>query len=469
MISQVVDMRLRSAWRWCMNREHVGLVILFGVAGAIQLILAPYFALYGDEGVYVYWGNLTRQHFLNTYSIGAANPDLHLQPQYGPTAMYLFAVVDVIYFTLAPMVGLSVSTAVPGNAALTTAMKLPLILAHLGTVAVIYVLARRAARPRWALFIATMYAFSPPALIDVVLWGQTDTLIVLGVLLALLCTQERRGIWVGILFAVTIFLKPQPAVFIPVSIVYLYKWAGWREAARAIGALIGTSVLIWLPFVLPPRPEILVWVRTLGVLARERPYASDGALNIWWLLGSHRNPAQPYLGPLSPSVLGATLFLGFLGIALVGIWRDGSPRRLWFGAGLIAVAFFVVLTLQHERYYLPAVPILLIAALYDRKWWLFFGAVLIAASFNVILDDIILQPAAQIGTRLSSWTNGLISRFPLEYEVAALGTAAINLWLLPTMSLLHLRGRTTAGIIETGSPGVGSQGRAAQFSPAQPV
>jgi Glycosyltransferase family 87 len=430
----------RPVLPWRVERERLVLIGVFAVLCALFLVLAPHFAFFADVGIYAYWGLLTRTHFFHVYSVGAANSNWWLRPNYGPVAMYIFVLCESAWAATASILGLSTSLSVPENGTLTTFMKVPELLAHLGTIALLYTIGRRVMRPRWALVAVLTYAFAPGMLIDVMMWGQSDALIILGVMLALFQTERLRGIWVGVFFALAVSVKPQPIIFLPVAIVYLYRWGGPREAARVGAGFVGASLLVWLPYVFPPRPEVLVWKQMLAVLANERPYSSDGALNLWWLLGSLRNPAKPFIGPITPNLLGASVLVVFLLIALASIWRDGSPARLWLGCGLVAVAFFVVMTMQRERYYLPAPAILLVAAMYDRRYWLLYGAAAFAVSFNVA--QVFAQPPVVVGAALSAWGNGLIARYASVYEAVCIGTAGINLWLLITLAVFQLRSRT---------------------------
>lgn len=423
---------------WFAERNHVALLALVALLCALHVFIAPHFALFGDVGAYLYWGQLTRDHFFHVYSLGAQNSNWVFRPNYGPVAMYLFAVTELVYFAVAPALGLSMVQSIPTNGALTAYMKLPALAAHCITIAVLYALARRRLPARWIIPAVATYALCPALLLDIMVWGQTDSIIMLGLLLALLCAQHQRGTWVGILFALTVFFKSQPIIFLPIALLYLLRWGGVRHAAAAVTSFLVTSLLVWMPYLLPPRPEIQVWKQMLGVLANARPYASDGALNLWWLLGPHHNPNEPMLGPISANLLGLFLLVIFMCIACIAVWRDGSPARLWLGSGLIAGAFFTVMTLQRERYELPALVLLFVAAVYVRKGWLFYGAVAFAATFN-IASVVFFLPPQQIGNTLNMWATGLISHFPLVYVALTLAAVGMNLWLVLMLAVVLLR------------------------------
>ena len=225
---------------------------------------------------------------------------------------------------------------------------------------VVYCLARQVRSPRWALTAAAVYAFSPPILLDGALWGQSDAISTLLVAGALLCALSRHGWWSGLLLAAAVTFKPQPIIFVPLLLDYLWRWTGGREVLRCLGGFVGGVLAICLPYELPPRPELLAFVA--NVQHSFSPHANINALNLWWLAtqlhGANLVPSAPMLGPLTPNLVGWGLFAACGVLVALGIWRDGEPRTLWLGAAVLALAFFVFTTQQHERYAYPALLLL---------------------------------------------------------------------------------------------------------------
>jgi hypothetical protein len=125
---------------------------------------------------------------------------------------------------------------------------------------------------------------------------------------------------------------------------------------------------------------------------RRFPYTSFNGYNFWWLMGAASQPSGTHLlGPLSPTLIGDALFLAVLALALVAVWRDGSPARLFGAAALIATGFFVLTAQQHERYLFPALALFAVAVLYDRRAWPAYAAAYITVSLNIVV--VILQSA----------------------------------------------------------------------------
>ncbi len=368
-IAIAVGERVVSVWgrltRWARTPEGLRFLGLLVAALAIRLLIAPFLMLTGDLRAYGYWGELALHHFFDAYSYGGANAEWTYWPVYPPLAFYVFGLLEGIYFGTAHLLGLNPSHDPLFSHALRLVLKLPAILADLGVISFIYVLARRVMSPTRALLASATYALSPGILIVTLLWGQTDGVVLLFAALGLYFAYRRQGIWAGVLLALAVGFKPQPAIFIPLGLIYLYRWGGWREAARAAASLAGVSLMLWLPYLVPPRFEILAYLRNLGqIVSVEKPTGSHGAFNLWYLFNAEWQPvAQPLVGPFSLQLVSTILFGLIMLLVLAGVWRDGSQRVLWAAAALLALGFFDVGTLQFERYLTPAVALFLLAAI----------------------------------------------------------------------------------------------------------
>ncbi|HKV86040.1 MAG TPA: glycosyltransferase 87 family protein [Ktedonobacterales bacterium] len=354
--------------RWWQTREARLFGALLLLALLARIPLTPWFSFYGDQNAYIYWGSALHTHFFDLYSALARTPNPRLAPQYPPPAMYLFGACTTFYQALASIFALPALSYTHPSHVLIAVMKLPSIACDLGTISVIYALARRAAPTRWALIAAASYAFAPAVLLDGAIWGQTDAIMLLPLLLALVCTLRRKGIAAGALLALAMLIKPQPVIFAPLLLLHLWRWAGWRQAAKAVAAMAATALLLCSPYLLPPHPEMAIFVQHMLASTDFSLAASPTAFNLWVaLLIPNRYYLAPYLGPLSVNTLGDALFICCMLLALAAVWRDGSPARLYRCAGFVALAFFGVMTLQLERYLFPAPALFLLAAVYQRQ------------------------------------------------------------------------------------------------------
>ena len=448
--------RLRHLRAWITTAEGRQFCSLLALAALVRVIMLPYRGFFDDVQAFVTWGAFFVHHPLTFYSQGA-----HLSPvpDYPPLAMYLFGLLVALDIGAHSLFGKPTSLHVNYSHALPALFKLPILLADLALIVAIYVVARRKFTPRAALLVTATYAFSPVVIFTGVLWGQIDAIFIVLVVLALLAAWKSHGLAAGVLFALAVLIKPQPVVFAPLLLVYLWRWRGRREALRAVVAMVVVGFVACLPYLLPPHVELLAFQRDLAAWERAVPYTSVSAFNLWWLLGVQKLPyTAPYLGPLSPNILGWGLFFVALVVALAGVWRLRSPGQLFFAGGLIATAFFMLTPLQHERYLLPAVALLLLAAIYDRRYWLFYGLVTLAVTLNAVL--VVIDPVFSDSKIPYNW--GVGRHFLKTHPQVFVVLSALNVMLLLAMLVWSLREQVmasragaTATQLGRGAPGDG--------------
>ncbi len=396
-----------------------------GVSFLIRLLLAFYHGFDNDLQGYITWGQLLDRQFLQVYTLGA-----HIQPviSYPPLGLYIWGCWTGLYVGGAALFGFHPTTLLNQSLLLSAWMKLPTIAADMGAIVLLYPLARHHFSERRALLITASYAFNPAILFDGALWGQTESIISLLVLLALLCALDRRGMLAGVLLALAFLFKPQPAIFALLLLGHLWRWAGWKQALRALGGMLLTSLVVCAPYLLPPKPEMLAFLEDLTTWAALSPAASSGVFNLWWPLGDWAHN-RPLVGPFSPDLIGWTLFVLILVGVLVKVWQD---EHLFLWAALLALAVFVVAPLQHERYLYPAIPLFLVASFTRKAAWGWYILVSVTAFLNMtiynlsilsLVDD--LLPAS--GLAHYPPAAPMIS---LLCWAAALMAMLLNLWLL---------------------------------------
>lgn len=423
---------------WCRTREGAVFIALLAVALIVRLLLAPFQGFFGDLQGYVTWGQAQQTHFLDFYSYGLNQP---WPPSYPPLSEYLFGFFYWLNGLFAHLFGYDPTSLVFRSWQLAIFMKTPELLSDLGTTIAVFVVARRHLTLRWAYIAAASFAFSPVVLYIGALWGQTDSVFTFFLVLALLFTAERKGLWAGIFFGLTLMLKPEPVIYGPIIVLYLWRWASPREAVRAVAAMGGVSLALCLPYLLPPKVQMVVYAKDLlpAVLAR-LPFASPDAYNFWWLLGvEHNNPSAPWLGPLTISEFGWLCYLATLALSAWCIWKDRSAGRLFQIAALIALSFFLFGAGEHERYLFPAIPLFLLAAVYDRRNVKYYVAISLTVFVNLAYTSI----ASGIFTNLPSPQpfSSLMLLRPFIADHAAYSTtvAAVNLWALGSLLLLLAR------------------------------
>lgn len=400
-------------------------LLLLALALVGRFCLAPYGGFFGDPQIYAAWGLSVRDHFSESYSLHSSGFTL---ANYPPLTMYLMGAVVTVYGWLAGLAGAHPSYDPTQSPAFAAFLKLPEIAAELAITTLIYRLARRARGERLALLAAGAFAFAPPVLMDGALWGQTDGIYTLPLLLAFVAAWWRRPALAGALFAVTVLLKPHPAVLGALLAVYLWRWAGARGVLWFATSATATALAIVTPYLLQPRPQLLAFFANLRYWSgQQAPHATNEAFNLWWLLGPglRLEAARPYLGPLSPTLIGWLLFTPIVALAAYGVWRNGSAGQLFMAAGLVQLAFFDLTTLQHERYLYPALALFLIAAIHGRRVAFFAVAAGMSLFLNMTLMVMLYEPRTDLQDHLAQL--GLVGELLV---LTTLLIAALNLALL---------------------------------------
>ena len=415
--------RLRPLLAWLRSADGFAYLALMALALAVRLALAPNLMKSFDMGTYEYWGHLANIDLLHVYSLGGKGPNWLYYPNYPPVAIYFYGLIDKVVFGLAALLGLPLAHDVRHSSLLQVVFKLPGIIADLALLTILYVKALDALDRRWVVWLlCATYAISPGVLITVVFWGQTDGLVLLGVVVALFFALRRQPVWCGVLLALVVNFKPQPIVFAPLALVYLWRWGGFRMVVRGAIAFLGVTLLVWLPYLIPPFGELGALAHNVGVAqAKEGLAASRDGWNLWYALGvPTQSVSSRLIGPLTVNEVGYALFVIVILIAMIGVWRRPQPSRMWSGAAIIALAMFTVTPLQLERYLFPALGLFFLAALYDRRYWLIYGVVSVTFMAN-FGSEVLASSNDRISSRipahlhrvlllhLDSWQGGVIN------------------------------------------------------------
>jgi dolichyl-phosphate-mannose-protein mannosyltransferase len=417
---------------WSGTREGRGFLAVLAIGMLVRMALAPMPIFPNDPQYYVAWGVSLRHHPLDFYT---ARTDA----TYPPLAMYIFFLIDVANFLLAHLFGQEPSFVFTQSALLIVLEKLPMILVEMATIALVYALARRELQHRWALVATASYALSPFILGIGPLWGQSDGLFTLPVVLACVFALRGRMGWAGAMCALAVTLKPQPVVFVPLLLLYALRWAGRSGAFRFLGGLAGTGIVVCLPMLLPPVPQLLAWAGNVQRL--QLPRTTFDALNFWWVLGEIRVPGGhvivatqdangPWLGPLSPTKIGLAIFAVCFLIAAAGIWRQRSAAALFSSAALVSLAFFMFTTEQRGRYIYPTLVLFLLAAIYERRYAIIYAATSVFAFLNVAIYITQAMHTLHLDRYLARPYHFLLAHYWLVHmlAVSALVLMSVVLW-----------------------------------------
>jgi Gpi18-like mannosyltransferase len=270
-------------------------------------------------------------------------------------------------------------------------IRFPAMVADLAACVVVAMVARKAgAQQRWALA-ALVYALHPVVIYDTGIWGQSDGIYALLMLLSLNALACKRWFWVGVWTACALLTKPQAAAMLPVLLVVLVRYLPGTLSFFGGAFLAGLVTL--LPFMVGGSFDAVfaVYQRTIGGYFKR---VSIGAYNFWGIFGEVADQSDLDFALNLITLRSAGLLL-FAAATLLVLWRLRSslvsPRNerqhllgVMLAGALATSAMFIFATEMHERYQFAYVLLALPVAVVSGT-----GAILYAATSGLILLNLL--------------------------------------------------------------------------------
>lgn len=217
-------------------------------------------------------------------------------------------------------------------------LRLPAILADLGTVIVVWkILAPPPEQPgrRAALF---LLAVAPPLIMISGFHGNTDPVMISFVVLAVYLLERRAAVIpAGIALGLALSIKIVPVIFLPAMVCYLATW-------RARLTLCVAAATVWSAGALPylvQAPQSIV----RQVFAYAGNYGQWGISRIAVLRAARAHPAATWAelehGPYTD--IGRVIIM--VSIVAAALWLNRSPRRkpsLFVQCGLVVFLFLAL-------------------------------------------------------------------------------------------------------------------------------
>lgn len=338
--------------------EWLLFLLLLSVGLGLRLWLGSRYAGFmSDQNLFVQWMNALRQYGLGTVYIH--DPNINYPP--------LFLLFMQGYAGLLHGFGITIQAG-------QLSFKLLLIVLDLvaGIAVFSWSLGKEKTVVRWVLL--CIFVLNPALIVNSSIWGQVDILngmLMAGALLTLLASP----VLAGILFALALLTKLQAIVIAPVFGFYLLKCL-WQRNMKPLLHMI-TGVLI---------PLIIVTIYFASHSGLQAMFKSAymsavglytqvtlNALNIWfYVVGTipTTNDTQKLWNFISLRNLGFALLLLAVIYTGIYIWKCRTmTTAILLKAGVwISFAFFMLPTEIHERYSIPALILVLLVTMLDRKW-----------------------------------------------------------------------------------------------------
>ena len=391
------------------RRETWGLAGLLLLIFAAKVFASPHFQYKIDIGTYQAWaGRLATEGPARFYA-----PNYFAD--YPPGYMYVLWGIGALkhYFQIPS-----------GSDGALILLKLPALLADAAVTWLIWARLRKYGKGlAWSAALA--FALNPALLLNSTVWGQTDSVLALLVLLALLAQGKGRFELAWILATLAVLTKPQALLLVPL----LVFWPrGWWASGRPISCLLAGLATVYVvanPF-RGSRPWSWltdIYFGTTGYYAE----TSVNAMNLAALLfGMRRNDATT-LGwfDLTSNSWGFIIGLA-IGAAFFAMYLRRGGRffhiNLFAAASLVS---FICLTRMHERY---LYPFFVFAGLMGVTGTL--GALYWSLSALFLANEWVVYVYQETASAGPTW---------LWRSVAALNTALMFAWFVATWRIAQGR------------------------------
>jgi hypothetical protein len=361
--------------QFLMSREGYTLLGIILGAILIRFPLMSFRGYYADLSLYVNWGNSVNQDITNIYTTSSPLANGGFQGfggnqgfqggmmsgiNYPPGMPYVFGAVVYFYnHVLANIYHTSLSSIIRTDGIGPFIAKLPILLADIALIIFFYLKVRARHSEKFSLIATAALAFSPALLYNGVIWGQTDGLVSLPVIIAIFAIISEQYVVGGISIALAVLLKPQPIIFIPLILIYLYRWSDRQKFLRFCIAGLLTGLIVLFP-ILVPHFQLLDMFKNMQTESYNDNYQlTSYAFNFWWLIGYQSKTIGTYLLGIKCGTIGDILFIATTLLCCIQIWRHKESIYLFMGMAIQMFAFFMFMGGQHERYLFMFIPLTL--------------------------------------------------------------------------------------------------------------
>ncbi len=314
------------------------------------------------------------------------------------------------------------------------AFKIPPIIADLASAYLLYVfLASRPERTR--LLAAATYLFLPTVLFIGAFWGQTDSLLALGLLACVYFVIKKMPVATAVAFTLVFFMKPLAIAALPLLAVWILRDYPPRVWLKCTLVAFALSFVLVLPF-FPSHP----W----GIFneayedTSNTTYSALGTYNFFGIFGWLRQDSETTFG-ISWHNWGFILTIIAELCLLPAFWRARTPGAYALGVALAMLASYTFLSRMHERYMFAAfLPLLAACFFYNRKLlWGSFIALTVVQFCQLYLSYYTLSdsgpPAWMSSARLVEWLTWSPSSWT---RPGSLVEAALSVFVVANVVLL---------------------------------
>ncbi len=213
---------------------------------------------------------------------------------------------------------------------------------------------------------ATLWALNPSMFFNTAIWGQTDQLMCLMLVVAFFLAHRDKPVLACFVFALAGMTKFQCLYFTPVLLLFIFYKSGIKHLLMGIAAAAGTVLAVFLPFMIGASDPFLFFNVYLSG-ADTYPHCTLNAYNLYGIGGLNWVEETKILfGSFTYADLSNILLFVSL-VFCIGIYIIGVRRCGFVGAIMIMQCIFMLTVRMHERYQIAVLPFALMAWVIHRE------------------------------------------------------------------------------------------------------
>lgn len=307
----------------------------------------------------------------------------------------------------------------------------PALVADLLLAATIFIYLRTVGYKTGAYLGMLLIALNPAMLFDSVVWGQSDSVLTLVMLLAvLMLLQEEYELGWG-LAAIAVLVKPQALALLPVLGLWTLLKSDWRTWWRPALAFVAVATVAVAPFQINH-----AWNWIFSLYAATTSYYHETSVNAFNFMalvaGVRRSDSTPVLG-IPAFAFGMVLLIPLYLFVTWLLWKRPTRRTLLYVSFLTIFGFFMLAPRMHERYLYPALAFLVPLAIAEPPMLVIFGVLTLTCLFNLAyikhaLETVVFLDGRDWLAMIASAVNVVVLAFAVCYHAEPQQGQSAKLW-----------------------------------------
>ena len=342
------------------DNPHRLLFFSLALGAGVRLVLAPFSFHMWELQTWNYASHelLTGNNpYTTMYELSKLHPPAYFYWAYFPLGLYLFSACHVLAGGgLFRWLGFQNVCLVDFPTRLIMAYKLPLILADIGVIYLLYKIGTQLRSQQVGALLALVWALNPYTILISGVWGHLDSLAVFFLVLAFYTLLNKRIWFSAVSLGLGIGAKTFPLLAVPILGWYVYRNQGFGRSLAYACLALAVPIVISLPFIFDD-PNAFIY-GTLGFHATRH----GGGMTIWGIHMTLTHIGYPYfhyfLTELARPLSAFLIFSSYL--FCIRDRESGTPEGTAYYVALTFLAYYIGGPLVNDPFALWALPFLML-------------------------------------------------------------------------------------------------------------